>query len=101
MIGGVIVQQVLQRFDPYEILDRETVLRLREFALDVLIISAIASLSLTVIAENIGAFAILGIAGIVWNVGAFYFLAPASFAASGSNGASRTWASRWASPRPV
>lgn len=76
MIGGVIVQQLLQRFDPYEILDRETVLRLQGFALDVLIVSAIASLSLTVIAENIGPFAILGIAGIAWNVGAFYFLAP-------------------------
>lgn len=76
MIGGVIVQLLLQRFDPYEILDRETVLRIQGFALDVLIISAIASLSLTVIAENIGAFAILGLAGIAWNVGAFFFLAP-------------------------
>lgn len=76
MIGGVVVQLLLQRFDPYEILDRDTVLRIQGFALDVLIVAAIASLSLEVIANNIGPFVILGVAGLAWNVGAFFFLAP-------------------------
>lgn len=76
MIGGVIVQMIMQRYDPNEILDRDTVLRIQGFALDLLIIAAIASLSLEVIASNIGAFLVLGVAGIAWNVAAFWYLAP-------------------------
>ena len=50
--------------------------RIQGFALDALIAAAIASLSLTVIANNLVPFLLLGVAGIVWNVGMFIWLAP-------------------------
>ncbi|MAA73922.1 MAG: sodium:glutamate symporter [Salinisphaeraceae bacterium] len=76
MIGGLIVQQLLQRFDRHRLLDREMMLRIQGFALDLLIAAAIASLSLTVIAANIGAFLVLAVLGIAWNIGMFIWLAP-------------------------
>lgn len=76
MIGGLIVQQVFSRIDRNELLDRETMLRIQGFALDVLIAAAIASLSLTVIASNLIPFLVLGAAGIAWNVCLFLWLAP-------------------------
>ncbi|MDX1551651.1 MAG: sodium:glutamate symporter [Marinobacter sp.] len=76
MIGGLVVQQVFSRIDRNELLDRETMLRIQGFALDVLIAAAIASLSLTVIASNLIPFLVLGVAGIVWNVCLFLWLAP-------------------------
>ena len=76
MIGGLIVQTVLNRFDKNKLLDRETMERIQGFALDVLIAAAIASLSLTVIANNLVPFILLGAAGIAWNVGLFLWLAP-------------------------
>ncbi len=76
MIGGLIVQLVLTRFDKHKLLDRETMERIQGFALDVLIAAAIASLSLIVIANNLLPFILLGVAGIAWNVALFLWLAP-------------------------
>lgn len=76
MIGGLVVQRVLTRFDKHKLLDRETMERIQGFALDVLIAAAIASLSLVVIANNLVPFLLLGIAGIAWNVALFLWLAP-------------------------
>ncbi len=75
MIGGVLLQMLIDRFDRFKILDRETVLRIQGLSLDFLIVSAIASLSLAVIGENIGVFMILALTGIFWNVSAFIVLA--------------------------
>lgn len=76
MIGGLLLQLLLQRTDRHRLLDRQTMLRLQGFALDVLIAAAIASLSLKVIAGNLLPFILLGAAGIVWNVALFLYLAP-------------------------
>ncbi|MES1952692.1 sodium/glutamate symporter [Salinisphaera sp. S4-8] len=76
MIGGLVVQQVLSRFDKHNLLDRDLMVRIQGFALDLLIAAAIASLSLTVIADHWAAFVLLGLAGIAWNVGMFLWLAP-------------------------
>ncbi len=76
MLGGVIVQRVLDRFDTFDIIDREMIARIQGLALDILIVSAIASLSLTVIGENIAIFLILSLTGILWNLIAFIYLAP-------------------------
>lgn len=45
-------------------------------ALDIVIVSALTSISLKVLGGNLGVFLILSIAGITWNVWAFLFLAP-------------------------
>lgn len=76
MIGGLIVQQVLAKFDSNDLMDRATMVRIQGLALDMLITAAIASLSLAVIASNLAPFLILGIAGIAWNVGMLLWLAP-------------------------
>ncbi|TVP93973.1 MAG: sodium:glutamate symporter [Acholeplasmatales bacterium] len=75
MIGGVILQLFLMRFDKFQLVDREMINRLQGLALDFLVVSAIATLSLRVIGENIWIFLILAAVGILWNVGAFLFLA--------------------------
>ena len=76
MIGGLVVQQLLSRFDRHNLLDRDLMVRIQGFALDLLIAAAIASLSLKVIADNLVPFVLLGLAGIAWNVGMFLWLAP-------------------------
>ena len=75
MIGGVFVQLVLDKFDKDKLVDRETVNRLQGLALDFLIVSALATLSLSVLGENWVVFVTLALAGILWNVGMFVFLA--------------------------
>ncbi|GAK01256.1 sodium/glutamate symporter [Geomicrobium sp. JCM 19055] len=76
MIGGIILQLFMSRFDKRSMVDRETVLRIQNTALDFLIISALATLSLSVIGANIWEFIILAVAGILINVVLFLYLAP-------------------------
>lgn len=76
MLGGVVVQLVMRRVDRHDLLDRETMLRIQGFALDLLIATAIATLSLEVIGANLVPFVLLAVAGIAWNVLLFLFLAP-------------------------
>lgn len=76
MIGGVILQKFLDMFDVYQTLDRDLMMRIQGLSLDILITSAIATLSLTVIGNNLVPFLILATVGIVWNVVAFLFLGP-------------------------
>ncbi|WP_017574578.1 sodium/glutamate symporter [Nocardiopsis kunsanensis] len=76
MIGGIVVQIVIDRFDKNHLVDERSVERIQGMSLDVLIIAAMATLSLQAIAENIAVFAILAISGIVWCLFAFLVLAP-------------------------
>jgi glutamate:Na+ symporter, ESS family len=75
MIGGVILQLILMKFDRFHLVEREMIIRLQGLALDFLIVSAVATLSLQVIGENIWIFLILALAGISWNIFAFLYLA--------------------------
>ncbi|MFU8787327.1 MAG: sodium/glutamate symporter [Candidatus Izemoplasmataceae bacterium] len=76
MVGGVLIQVIVDKFDKYQLFDRKMIDRIQGFALDFLIVSAIASLALGVIASNIEIFLILATAGILWNLFMFLFLAP-------------------------
>ena len=75
MIGGVLVQKFVDRFDRTGIVDRRMMLRIQGIALDLLIISALATLSIQAIADNWVTFLLLAVAGLAWNVGVFVFLA--------------------------
>jgi ESS family glutamate:Na+ symporter len=79
MIGGIFLQIFLDKFDIYRTLDRDLIVRIQGFSLDVLIVSAIATLSLTIIGENLIPFLILAVVGIIWNLVAFIYLAPIMF----------------------
>ncbi|WP_298990881.1 sodium/glutamate symporter [uncultured Pseudokineococcus sp.] len=75
MIGGVLVQKLVDRYDTTGIVDRQMMLRIQGIALDLLIISALATLSLQAIASNWVTFLLLAVAGLAWNIGVFVFLA--------------------------
>lgn len=79
MLGGLIVQITLQRMGRDTLIHRKTVDTYGAIALDFLVASAIATISLAVIAHNLPVFIILGVAGVVWILGAFIFLAPRMF----------------------
>lgn len=76
MVGGVILQKILEKTDTIELVDRKMILRVQGLALDFLIVTAIATLSLTVIGEHFIPFLLLALTGILWNVTAFIFIAP-------------------------
>lgn len=65
MIGGIILELFLDRFDKYKTLDRNLMMKIQGLSLDILIVSAIATLSLEAISGNLAPFIILGIVGIV------------------------------------
>ncbi len=75
MLGGVIIQLVLDKTGKLHLVDRGSMMRIQGLALDLLIVSALASLSLKAIAANIGPFLLLAGVGIVWNVVVLFFLA--------------------------
>lgn len=75
MLGGLITQRMFARFGADDVIDRGLVVHVQGWSLDVLIVAALASLSLTVIGENLIPFALLALVGICWNVLAFLLLA--------------------------
>lgn len=75
MLGGVIVQIVIQKVDRTGVVDELMMARIQGLALDVLIVAALATLSLQVIADNLVPFLMLAGVGILWNVGAFLVFA--------------------------
>ncbi|SDI22754.1 glutamate:Na+ symporter, ESS family [Alteribacillus persepolensis] len=76
MIGGVIVQAALTLFDRYDTIDRGLINRVQGLALDWLIVSALATLSLQVLGSYFVPFILLSLVGIMWNVLAFVYIAP-------------------------
>lgn len=79
MIGGLIVQLFLRWINRTHIVKRNTIKVFSAVALDLLILSAIATLSLRAIGENFGIFLTLAVAGIAWILFSFFFFAPRFF----------------------
>ncbi|WP_020008526.1 sodium/glutamate symporter [Salinicoccus albus] len=76
MIGGLIVQVFLNRLDTSRLVNRQIITRIQGFSLDILITSAIATVSLSVLGEYIVPFLLLALAGIAWNVFGFFVFGP-------------------------
>ena len=76
MLGGVALQIVLDRTGRAALVDRKLINRLGGFALDLIIVAALGTLSLGALGGNLGPFVLLALAGIVWNVAAYLLLAP-------------------------
>lgn len=79
MIGGVVIQIVLDRIGYSRYIDRKLINRISGAALDILIVAALATLSLKAIGQNLFPFLILAGAGIAWNLIGFLILAPIMF----------------------
>jgi ESS family glutamate:Na+ symporter len=75
MVGGVILQKLMDRFDRRKVVDRRLMRRLQGLSLDYLIVAALATLKIDAIITNIVPFAALMLAGIAWNVWCVMFLA--------------------------
>lgn len=76
MIGGILLQQLHDRFLPRLKLQRILFAKLQGVALDYLIVAALAALSLTTLAANWQPLLMLVVAGIIWIVGMFLLLGP-------------------------
>ncbi len=76
LIGGLIVQITMKRLGLDGLILRPLQKNIAGVALDTVIFSAIASISLTVLGTNLIPFLILSVAGIAWNIFAFLFFAP-------------------------
>ncbi len=76
MIGGILVQISLDRIALGDLLDRRSVVRVQGLALDLLITTAIATLSLTAIGRHLWSFLLLALAGMGWCLFCFFVLAP-------------------------
>lgn len=76
LIGGLIVQLVMERLGLAPLIIRRLQERIAGVALDVVVVTALASINLTVLGANLGPFLILSVAGIIWNVWAFLYLGP-------------------------
>ena len=68
MLGGVIVQLLADKFDPHEHMDEGLMLRIQNCALDFLVVAAIATIRIDVVAEQWVPIVVLILAGILWNV---------------------------------
>jgi glutamate:Na+ symporter, ESS family len=76
MLGGVVVQLGVDHLGSPDLIDRQLINRISGAALDLVVIAALATLSLEVLGDNAVPFLLLAVAGIAWNVGAFLALAP-------------------------
>lgn len=79
MVGGVIVQVLLQRSRQTRLVSPVAQASIGSMAMDLLITAAMASLNLPLLEENWLPFALLATAGLTWNVCAFLWLAPRIF----------------------
>ncbi len=76
LIGGIVIQLVMKRLDLDTLIMRRLQERIAGVALDVLVVTALATINLAVLGANIGVFLSLATIGIAWNVLAFLYLAP-------------------------
>lgn len=76
MIGGMLIQLFFDKMNIHMYIDQNLISKISGFALDILLVSALATLSLEVIGDNFIPFLLISIVAIVWNVFAFLYLGP-------------------------
>lgn len=79
MFGGLIVQTIVERLGLERFVPLHTIKTFGAMALDLLIITAIGTMSLNAIGDNIVSFALLAGLGAAWILLAFFVLAPRFF----------------------
>lgn len=79
MIGGLMLQLFLRKTKKQHLVQRRTAQIISTIALDLLIASAVATISITTVADNLPVVIILSIAGVAWIMNCFFVLAPRMF----------------------
>jgi ESS family glutamate:Na+ symporter len=82
MIAGLIIQKIILRLSFQNHVSREKINNLTNLALDLLIISALGSLSLKVLADNWQILAILALGGIAYNALIYFTISKKVFGRS-------------------
>lgn len=76
MLMGLLIQLWMDRFSKVSVLDRGTMERIGGISLDFLVLTAIATTNLDVVAESIGPLMVLLLSGTLSQLFCFFFLAP-------------------------
>lgn len=76
LVGGIIVQLLMERLGLHPLIIRPLMNNIAGVALDIVVVTALATISLKVLGANLGAFLLLSVVGIAWNIFAFLYLAP-------------------------
>lgn len=71
-----IVQIFVTKYDASQLVDRNTITSIQGFSLDILITSAIATVSIAVIGDYLVPFLLLAGFGIAWNIFGFFVFGP-------------------------
>ena len=79
LIGGIIFQMIMVRLNLDALIVPRLTKNIAGLALDVVVVTALASISLQVLGGNLGIFLTLSVVGIAWNIGFFLFYAPRIF----------------------
>ena len=79
MIGGVIIQIIMTKYDKRETIDHNLMMRIHGLSLDFLIVAALSTISIQAIWAEIVPFVLLMVAGVGWNIFCLYFVAPRVF----------------------
>ena len=79
MLGGVFLQCLCDKFGFSRFLCRGLMLQIQNLALDFLVVAAISTISLDIVADNFLALIILVFGGIVWNYLCLRIIAPRVF----------------------
>lgn len=66
LFGGLVVRKLLHFCKQDQAIDRETINRLTSTAMDILVVSAIATLNLQAVATLLLPFTVLFVAGVIW-----------------------------------
>ncbi|MEM6446908.1 MAG: sodium/glutamate symporter [Cyanobacteria bacterium P01_D01_bin.123] len=76
LVGGIVVQLAMERLRLAALIIEPLMKNIAGLALDVVVVTAFASISLTVLGSNLPTFLLLSVVGITWNIFAFIYLAP-------------------------
>ncbi len=79
LIGGILVQLGMVRLGLDALIIPRLTKNIAGMALDVVVVTALASISLQVIGGNLGIFLVLSLAGLTWNICFFIYYAPRIF----------------------
>ncbi len=75
MLGGIVVQLWEDKFDKHKIIDLGLMKRIQNTALDFLVVAAIATININVVAKGILPLLLIAVMGISWNICCVMFLA--------------------------
>src|SRR5699024_2045589 len=79
MIGGLIVGMILKRTSLYDAIDLNTFRTIQSFALDFLIVAAVASMQLPVVVEYFWPLVIVSLVTFAFMILYFFYLGPSLF----------------------